>query len=81
MLRIEPIYLAALAVGLAAALALRFLHVAHPWPAAIALNAYGLVAWPGVRQELAVTQSTYAGAWMAATLVLLLLENIARLQH
>jgi hypothetical protein len=79
MTRIEPIYVAALAVAIGAALALQLLDLPHPWPAAIALNVYGLAAWPGARQELRVSERTYAGGCMAAALVLVLLEKVAPL--
>ena len=77
MTRIEPIYFAALAVAIAAAIGLQLMDFPHPWPAALALNVYGLIAWPGVSQEVQVTQRTYAGGWMAAALILVLLEKLA----
>ena len=79
MTRIEPIYLAALAVAIATALALQLFSLPHPWPAAVALNVYGLIAWPGACRELPLTQRTYAGGWMTAALVLVLLEKLAPL--
>lgn len=79
MPRIEPLYLAALAAAIAIALALQLLSLPHPWPAAIALYAYGLMAWPGARRELPLTERTYAGGCMAAALALVLLEKIAPL--
>jgi hypothetical protein len=77
MTKVEPTHVAAVAVALAVAIALRLVDIPHPWPAAIALNVYGLVAWPAVRRHLPVTQRTYAGGWMAAAVVLVLLEAIA----
>ena len=79
MTRIEPIYFAALVAAVAAAVGLQLVDFPHPWPAAIALNVYGLVAWPGMSRELRVTQHTYAGGWMAAALVLVFLEKLAPL--
>ena len=79
MTRIEPIYLAALVAALAAALLLQLLGVAQPWPAAIALNVYGFVAWPGARREIPVSERTYAGAWITLAAVLALLEKLAPL--
>jgi len=79
MTRIEPIYLAALVAALAAALLLQLLGVAQPWPAAIALNVYGLVAWPGARREIPVSERTYAGAWITLAAVLALFEKLAPL--
>jgi len=79
MTRIEPIYLAALVAALAAALLLQLLGVAQLWLAAIALNVYGLVAWPGARRELPVSERTYAGAWITLAAVLALLEKLAPL--
>lgn len=79
MTRIEPTYVMALALAVAAALALHFVGLPHPWPAAIALNVYGLIAWPSARHELQLTERTYAGGCMAAAMVLVLLEKIAPL--
>lgn len=79
MPKIDPLYLAALAAAIAIALTLRLFGLPHPWPAAIALYAYGLVAWPGARREWPLTERTYAGGCMAAALVLVLLETIAPL--
>jgi hypothetical protein len=79
MTRIEPIYLAALLVAVAAALVLHLVGIPHPWPAAVALNVYGLVAWPGARREIRVSEQTYAGAFVAGAAVLALLEQIAPL--
>jgi hypothetical protein len=79
MTRIEPIFLAALVAALAAAVVLQLLGVPQPWPAAIALNVYGLVAWPGARREIPVSERTYAGAWITLAAVLALLEKLAPL--
>ena len=79
MTRIEPIFLAALVAALAAAVVLHLLGVSQPWPAAIALNVYGLVAWPGARREIPVSERTYAGAWITLAAVLALLEKLAPL--
>ena len=79
MTRIQPIYLAAVALAIAAALVLTFLGVAQPWPAAVALNVYGLVAWPEARHEIPVSHRTYAGGWITAALVLALFEKLAPL--
>jgi hypothetical protein len=79
MTRIEPIYLAALAVALAAAVALHLIGIPQPWPAAIALNVYGLVAWPGARREIPVSHRTYAGAFVTGAAVLAFLEKLAPL--
>ncbi len=79
MTRIEPIYLAALVAALAAAVVLQLLGVPQPWPAAIALNVYGLVAWPGARREIPVSERTYAGAWITLAAVFALLEKLAPL--
>ena len=77
--RIQPIYLAALALAIAAAVALHLIGVTHPWPAAVALNVYGLVAWPAARREIPVSERTYAGGWITAALVLALFEKLAPL--
>jgi hypothetical protein len=79
MTRIEPIYFAALVVAVAAALGFQLINLPHPWPAALALNVYGLVAWPGMSRELHVSERTYAGGWMCLALVLVCLEKLAPL--
>jgi hypothetical protein len=79
MTRLEPLYFMALVTAIAAAFALQLLGVPHPWPAAIALNVFGLIAWPSARHELQLTERTYAGGCMTAALVLVLLEKIAPL--
>ena len=79
MSTIKPIYITAVVYAVASALALNLLQLPNPWPAAIALNVYGVVAWPGALQELPVTKEIWAGGWITATALLLLLEKIAPL--
>jgi hypothetical protein len=79
MTRIEPIYFAALVAAVVAAVGFQLMNFPSPWPAAIALNVYGLVAWPGVSREMGVSQHAYAGGWMAAAMVLVFLEKLAPL--
>jgi hypothetical protein len=79
MTRIEPLYFMALVSALGAALGLQLIGVPHPWPAAIAINVYGLIAWPSARHELRLSERTYAGGCMAAAMVLVLLEKVAPL--
>ena len=79
MTTIKPIYITAVVLAVASAIALSLLQFPNPWPAAIALNVYGVVAWPGVIQELPVTREVWAGGWITATALLLLLEKFAPL--
>lgn len=81
MTRIEPIYFVALLAAVVAAVVLQLVHLPQPWPAAIALNVYGVVAWPCAGRELRVSHTTYGGAWMALALVIVLLEHASRLSH
>jgi hypothetical protein len=73
----HPTYFLAAIVGVLVAVALRLAGVTAPWPAAIALYVYGLVAWPVLRQRMpAVRPAVYAAIWLCAALVLVMYEAI-----
>jgi hypothetical protein len=57
----HPTFFLAAAVAVLAAVALQMAGVPAPWPAAIALYVYGMVAWPVLRERLAV-QATMRGS-------------------
>ena len=71
-------YFFATTIAIIAALALRAVHLPTPWPAAIAVYIYGLVAWPAVREELLpnVKPELYAMICLAASLLVIVYENL-----
>lgn len=71
-------YFCATAIAIMAALLLRAAQVPHPWPAAIAVYVYGLVAWPAVREEVLpnVRPGLYAVICLAAALLVIVYENL-----
>lgn len=69
-------YLAALA-AIVTALVLRATGFPAPWPAAISLYVYGLVAWPAARREVAHDSPlAYGLLWFAASMAVVLLEVV-----
>jgi hypothetical protein len=73
----HPTYFMAAIVAILVAVALRFLGVPAPWPPAIAMYVYGLVAWPELRRRLPnVSPMTYAAIWLSASLVLMMYEAL-----
>lgn len=70
-------YCVATAVAVIAAVILRG-HLPAPWPAAIAVYVYGLVAWPAVQEELLpnVRPGLYAMLCLAAALLVVVYENL-----
>lgn len=69
-------YLAAIA-AVVTALVLRATGFPSPWPAAIAVYVYGLVAWPAAQHELPhVRPLTYGLIWFGAALVVVLFEVV-----
>jgi hypothetical protein len=79
----HPNYFLATSVAILAAVALRLIGLPAPWPPAIALYVYGLVAWPTLRHAMpTVGPTVYAMIWLGASLVLIMYEalgNAARL--
>lgn len=73
----HPTYFMAAIVGILTAVSLRFFGLPAPWPPAIALYAYGVVAWPVLRRHLpAVGPTIYAMIWLGASLVLMMYEGL-----
>jgi hypothetical protein len=74
----HPTYFLAAAVAVITALALRLLGIPGPWPAAIALYVYGVVAWPVLRERVpSLGPSVYAAAWVSAALLVIAYETLA----
>ena len=59
-----------------AAVVMRLIGVPTPWPAAIAIYVYGIVAWPVLRERLAVQPTLYAAAWVSAALLVFAYETL-----
>jgi hypothetical protein len=73
----HPTYFLAAIVAIMAAVALRLAGVPAPWPPAIALYVYGLVAWPVLRERMpSVRPALYAVIWLSASLVLIMYEAL-----
>jgi hypothetical protein len=71
-------YFCATAIAVIAAIVLRAAALPNPWPAAIAVYVYGLVAWPAVREEILpnVKPTLYAAICLAAALLVIVYENL-----
>ena len=73
----HPTYFMAAVVAILAAVALKAIGVPSPWPPAIAMYVYGLVAWPELRRRMpSVSPMTYAMIWLSASLVLMMYEAL-----
>jgi hypothetical protein len=71
-------YVYATVFALAVALILKFAHVPAPWPAAIAVYIYGLVAKPVITQEMLpnVKPGLYAAICLSAAMLVFVYENL-----
>jgi hypothetical protein len=71
-------YFAATAIAIMAAIILRAAQLPSPWPAAIAVYVYGLVAWPAVRDEMLpnLRPGMYTAICLAAALLVIVYENL-----
>jgi hypothetical protein len=71
-------YFCATAIAVIAAVVLRTAHLPNPWPAALAVYVYGLVAWPVIRQEMLpnVKPGIYAVMCLTASLLVFVYENL-----
>ena len=71
-------YFCATAIAIIAAIVLRTAHVPAPWPAAIAVYIYGLVAFPAIREEMLpnVKPGMYAMICLCAALMVFVYENL-----
>jgi hypothetical protein len=75
---VQQRYFCATAVAVIAAVVLRAVQLPNPWPAAIAVYVYGLVAWPAIREEVLpnVKPGLYAMMCLAAALLVIVYENL-----
>ena len=71
-------YFCATAIAVLSAVLLRAAHVPAPWPAAIAVYVYGMVAWPAIREEVLpnVKPGMYTAMCLAAALLVVVFENL-----
>jgi hypothetical protein len=73
----HPTYFLAAAVAVVAAITLRLLGLPGPWPAAIAMYVYGLVAWPVLRDKIPpMRPAVYAVAWVSVALLVVVYETL-----
>jgi hypothetical protein len=73
----HPTYFLAAIVAILTAVVLRLSGTPAPWPAAIALYVYGVVAWPELRHRMPMVKPTmYAMIWLGAALVLMAYEAL-----
>jgi hypothetical protein len=73
----HPTYFLAAAVAVLAAVALRFVGIPGPWPAAIAMYVYGVVAWPVLRETMPALKPTmYAVAWVSVSMLVIAYETL-----
>lgn len=73
----HPTYFLAAIVAILAAVVLRLSGTPAPWPAAISLYVYGVVAWPVLRHRMPMVKPTmYAMIWLGAALVLMAYEAL-----
>jgi hypothetical protein len=71
-------YFCATAIAVLTAVLLRGGQLPSPWPAAIAVYVYGLVAWPAIREEVLpnVKPGLYAVICLCAALLVIVYENL-----
>jgi hypothetical protein len=73
----HPTYFLAAAVAVLTAVILRMSGVPAPWPPAIALYVYGVVAWPVLRTKLpSVKPTAYAAIWVSVSLLVMAYETL-----
>jgi hypothetical protein len=73
----HPTFFLAAIVAILTAVGLQLVGIPAPWPAAISLYVYGLVAWPVLRERMAVKPTLYAAAWVSAALLVVAYESLA----
>jgi hypothetical protein len=71
-------YFVATAIAILVAIVLRAVHLPSPWPAAIAVYVYGMVAWPAIQEEVLpnVKPGAYAVICLSAALLVIVYENL-----
>lgn len=73
----HPTYFLAAVVAVMTAVLLRLVGMPAPWPAAIALYVYGVVAWPVLRERMPALRPTmYAAVWVSAALLVMAYETL-----
>ena len=73
----HPTYFLAAVVAVMTAVLLRLVGMPAPWPAAIALYVYGVVAWPVLRDRMPALKPTlYAAVWVSAALLVMAYETL-----
>ena len=73
----HPTYFMATVVAVISAVVLRLVGLPGPWPAAIAMYVYGVVAWPVLRQKMpSIRPTIYAAAWMSVALLVIAYETL-----
>ena len=73
----HPTYFLAAAVAVMSAVILRMSGLPAPWPPAIALYVYGVVAWPVLRTRLpAVKPTAYAAIWVSVSMLVVAYETL-----
>ena len=75
---VQPRYLYATLIAILVAVILKAAQLPAPWPAAIAIYVYGLVAWPAVREEMLpnIKPGVYAMICLAGALMVFVYENL-----
>jgi hypothetical protein len=73
----HPTYFMAAIVAILTAVTLRLLGTPAPWPPAISLYVYGVVAWPVLRHKMPTVKPTmYALIWLGVALVVIVYETL-----
>ena len=78
MTDVQQRYFCATGIAIITAVVLRMAHMPAPWPAAIAVYMYGVIAWPVVRQDMLpnVKPGLYAAICLAASMFVIVMENL-----
>ncbi len=78
MTQVHHRYVSAAAIAIAVAVTLKIAHILAPWPAAIAIYVYGLVARPIITEELLpnVKPGAYAAMCLAAAMLVFVYEGL-----
>jgi hypothetical protein len=73
----HPTYFLAATIAILVAVALRLVGAPAPWPPAIAMYVYGLVAWPVLRHKMpTVRPLAYTAIWIGAALLVFVYEGL-----
>ena len=73
----HPRFFVAAVVAVLAAVALRLVGLPGPWPAAIAMYVYGIVAWPVLSEKMPSLKPTlYAVAWVSVAFLVIAYETL-----